>query len=112
MYGFTTDPIPIALKIISATSYLQTPYNLYCHNLCEKLQPPPGFNHLLILDLNFCIKKYHLKPNVKYTLEKLNRSVRLQAWIKDGASDEVYQSKTTWIHYLGTYGPRSSTVIS
>jgi hypothetical protein len=23
-----------------------------------------------------------------------------------------YQSKTTWIHYLGTYGPHSGTVIS
>ncbi len=37
------------------------------------------------------MEEYHPKSNVKHTLEKLNRSVRLQAWIKEnGASDEDY----------------------
>jgi hypothetical protein len=99
MYGFVSNPekpiwenIPNALRTLNATTYLQTPYNLHCHNLCESLQPPPGSNQLLGLGLNFCIKESHPKPNVKHTLEKLERSVRLQAWINENGTpaDEEY----------------------
>jgi hypothetical protein len=54
IYGFaadTTKPIweniSKALRTINATTYLQTPINLCCHNLCEKLGLPPGFYQLL-----------------------------------------------------------------
>jgi hypothetical protein len=90
MYGFVADAkkpiwknIPNALKTINATTYLQTPTNLLCHNLCKKLQPPTGFDQLLGLGLNYCIEEYHPKPNIKNTIEKLTRSIRLQAWIKE-----------------------------
>jgi hypothetical protein len=72
MYGFIADPtkpiwenIPVALQKNPTSTFLQTPYKLTCHNLCEKLQPPPGFNQLLGLGLNFCIEQYHPKPNIK-----------------------------------------------
>jgi hypothetical protein len=42
-YGFVANPakaiwenIPHALKSINTSSFLQLPYNLHCHNLCEK----------------------------------------------------------------------------
>jgi hypothetical protein len=90
MYGFVVDSekpvwknIPNALKAINVTTYLQTPTNLLCHNLCKKLQPPTGFDQLLGLGLNYCIKECHPKPNIKHTIEKLTRSIRLQVWINE-----------------------------
>jgi hypothetical protein len=81
------ENIPNAVQTINATTFLQTPSNLHhCHNLCKKLQPPTGDKQLLGLGLNFCIGKRHPKPNVKNTLEKLKRSIRLQAWIKENGA--------------------------
>jgi hypothetical protein len=88
-YGFVANPtkkiwenIPSALKTIQATTYLNSPFNLHCHNLCTKLLTPIGFNQLLSLGLNFCIERSKPTPNIKYTLNKLNRNVRLKAWLE------------------------------
>ena len=93
-YGFVADPnkpiwknIPSALKSMTTNEYLQSPYNLHCHNLCENLKPPLGFNILLGLSLNFCIEQNHPKPNVQYTLEKLKRSIRLKEWLEENGSN-------------------------
>jgi len=53
-----------AIKMTSAISQrirfnlirhrVQSPTNQHCHNLCKEAQPPPGFNYLLGLGLNFC----------------------------------------------------------
>jgi hypothetical protein len=75
-YGFIADPkkqiwanIPAALKSIHAMTYLNSPLNLHCHNLCTKLQPPKGFNHLLGLGLNFCIEQRKPTPTIKNTIK-------------------------------------------
>jgi hypothetical protein len=34
---------PSALKTIQATTYLNSPYNLHCNNLCNKLIPPTAW---------------------------------------------------------------------
>ncbi len=71
---------------MTTNEYLQSPYNLHCHNLCENLKPPLGFNILLGLGLNFCIEQNQPKPNVQYTLEKLKRSIRLKEWLEENGS--------------------------
>jgi len=89
-YGFTADPkkpiwknIPSALKSILATTYLNSPSNLHCHNLCERLPPPAGFNILLGLGLNYCIEQRKPTPNIQKTMDKINNSVRLKAWLTE-----------------------------
>jgi len=89
-YGFIANPskpiwenIPSALKAIQATTYLNSPYNLHCHNLCKTLPLPTGYNQLLDLSLNYCIERKKPTPNIQNTLDKLNRSDRLKAWLKD-----------------------------
>ncbi len=94
-YGFIADPnkpvwknIPSALKFMNTNMYLQSLYNLHCHNLCENLQPPLGFNILLGLSLDFCIEQKQPRPNVQHTLEKLKRSVQLKEWLKENGNDK------------------------
>ena len=84
LYGFTANPdipiwdnIPIALKNTPAHLIHQSPTNQHCHNLCKEAQPPPGFNYLLSLGLNFCIKMLHPKPNIQNTVDRITKSLRL-----------------------------------
>jgi hypothetical protein len=44
------------------------------------LTPPPGYNCLLGLGLNFCIEQAHPKPNIEHTLKRLKQAIRLQQW--------------------------------
>ena len=95
-YGFTANPekplwenIPIALRSIPADLFLKSPLNLKCHNLCESIEPPPGYNHLLGLGLNYCIEQIHPKPNLNYTLERLKKSIRLKHWVKEMVLKEM-----------------------
>ncbi len=70
-----------------------------CHNLCEKLQPTPGFNQLLGLGLNFCIEQHRPKPNVKNTMEKLKKSIRLRVWTEEnGIANDEYIKNSTYLH--------------
>jgi len=93
-YGFTANPdlpiwenVPSALRSLPTNLILWSPTNQHCHNLCNNLQPPPGFNYLLGLGLNFCIEKINPKPNVNHTLERLRRSIRLKHWIKENGAN-------------------------
>ena len=95
MYGFVADPnkpiwenLKSALKNLPTQLFLQAPYSLTCHNLCKKLQPPPGFNQLLGLGHNFCIEQYHPKPTIKEKMAKSKRSIRLKSWIKQNGIEE------------------------
>jgi hypothetical protein len=108
-YGFVANPnkpiwknIPSALKSMNTNAYLQLPYNLHCHNLCENLQPPLGFNTLLGLGLNFCIEQNQPKPNVQNTLEKLKRSVQLKEWLKENSNNNNDDEYLPYL-YLPTY---------
>jgi hypothetical protein len=63
-YGFVANSskpiwenIPHALKSIQASTYLNSPSNLHCYNLCTTLTPPTGYNQLLGLGLNYCIEQ-------------------------------------------------------
>jgi hypothetical protein len=106
MYGFVADPnkpiwenLKSALKNLPVQFFLQAPYNLTCHNLCEKLEPPPGFNQLLGLGQNFCIEQHHPKPTVEDTMTKLKRSIRLKSWIKqNGIGEDDYIKNFTYLH--------------
>ena len=89
-YGFTSDPekplwknIPSALQSLSTQLFIRSPTNLQCHNLCEALIPPAGYNLLLGLGLNFCIEQYTPSPNINNTMERLERSIRLKHWLKE-----------------------------
>jgi len=112
MYGFVADPnkpiwenLKSSLKNLPTQLFLQAPYSLTCHNLCKKLQPPPGFNQLLGLSQNFCIEQYHPKPTVKETTAKLKRSIRLKSWIKqNGIEEDDYIKNFTYLHD-GTHLP-------
>jgi hypothetical protein len=81
---------------------LQSPTNQRCHNLCQNIQPPPGFNYLLGLGLNFCIETLNPKPNINRTIERLQKSIRLKHWMRENntiTNDDYIPSlyvPTTW----------------
>jgi hypothetical protein len=77
--------------------------SLQCHNLCIKEKPPPRYNQLLGLSLNYCIETLHPKPNFKQTTDKLEKSIHLKHWVNEyGANnnnDDYIPSlyiTTTW----------------
>lgn len=65
-----------------------------CHNLCDTLKPPPGFNSLLGLGLKFCIETRKLTKNPSYTIQKLRHSIRLKAWINKRANTDEQRDET------------------
>ncbi len=108
-FGFVSDPskklwehIPSALKALPTRFVLQSPANQYCHNLCTETAPPPGYNYLLGLGLNYCIESLHPKPNINVTVKKMEKSIRLKHWLsKNGIeNNEDYIPSlyvpTTW----------------
>jgi len=108
-FGFVSDPskklwenIPSALKALPSKFVLQSPVNQHCHNLCTETAPPPGYNYLLGLGLNYCIETLHPKPNINLTVKKLEKSIRLKHWLsKNGIeNNEDYIPSlyvpTTW----------------
>lgn len=64
-FGFTVDPTlhpsenveNIIMKSTTRELYPEGLANLSCHNLCSYLTPPSGFENLLGLGFNFCIKE-------------------------------------------------------
>jgi hypothetical protein len=108
-FGFVSDPskklwenIPSALKALPTRFVLQSPANQYCHNLCTETAPPPGYNYLLGLGLNYCIESLHPNPNINLTVKKIEKSIRLKHWLsKNGIenNDDYIPSlyvPTTW----------------
>jgi hypothetical protein len=94
-YSFASDPnkplwenIPNALKTLLTQFFLQTPTNLWCHNLCKNITLPPGYNQLLGLGLNYYIKTIHPNPNIKITIVRMEKLIWLKHWIdKHGANN-------------------------
>jgi len=94
-YDFASDlhkplweSIPSTLKTLPTNLFLQTPISLQCHNLCEKETPPPGYNQLLCLGLNYCDETLHSNPNLKQMIDKLKKSIHLKHWVdKYGANN-------------------------
>ncbi len=95
-YGVVSDPTKpqwhntsCALRSLPTHVFLQSPTNLQCHNLCQTLTPPPGYNYLLGLGLNFCIEQARPKPNIERTFERLKQTIRLKQWLtKNGINQD------------------------
>jgi len=52
------------------------------HNLCESLVPPPGTAELLGLGLKYCIERPSAAADVKETVSRITRDVRLHEWLR------------------------------
>jgi len=54
----------------------------------RKRNPPPGYNQLLCLGLNYCDETLHSNPNLKQMIDKLKKSIHLKHWVdKYGANN-------------------------
>ena len=93
-YGFLADPSqPLWLNIqqrireMPASTLLDRPSNLACHNLLTSLPKPPGTEALLGLGLNFCINSRSIHTT-KLTFSRLREDLQRLYAIRDIADDE------------------------
>jgi hypothetical protein len=77
------------------------PSNATLHNLSGK-KLPCGSDQLLGLSLKFCIQETIPKLQVKKTIERLRRAIRLQSWL-DTHSDEKTEDKNDNNYTPGMY---------
>jgi len=74
-------------------------------NLCNNIQPPPGFNYLLDLGLNFCIEQHKPTPNIENTLKRLERSIRLKAWTTENEINDEGNNYIKNLYLPSTWHP-------
>ena len=75
-----------AIAEMNSDDYFRRPSKMAYHNLCEKLSPPPGTSQLLGLGLKFCIERPVPRPDIRTSIFRLRRQVRLREWLKKNAS--------------------------
>jgi len=59
------------------------------HNLCIDTKPPDGLSKLLGLGLKFCIRSIRPDQDVKETMTRMQRDVRLRYYFGTSGADEV-----------------------
>jgi len=59
------------------------PKNLTFHNLCTKNKLPTGTKELLGLNLNFCLATKNIKDNIRRTILKMARSIRISSFLQE-----------------------------
>jgi hypothetical protein len=115
VYGFVADQektnkhnLAIQLSRQSAFLLFSRPRNLSCHNLCTRLHPPPHFQSLLGLGLNFCPKPaYTTGPqDFAKVADRFRRDIYTQMMFA-GAPD-IYDPKQLFIR--SDWEPDSASV--
>ena len=96
-HGFVSDPsktlwenIPLALQVMLPSVYFNRNKNMTCHNLCTFLKPPAGFASLLGLGLKFCIQQKKPPKSLAPCVQKLARSLQIQALYGANATSGDY----------------------
>jgi hypothetical protein len=59
------------------------PKNLTFHNLCTKNKLPTGAKEILGLNLNFCLATKSVKDNIRRTILKMARSIRISFFLQE-----------------------------
>jgi hypothetical protein len=101
-YGFQANPaLPLpnnfqtALSTLTPTDFKQ-PKNLTFHNLCKENSLPIGSKTLLGLNLKFCLSANTLPNDIKQTVLRMARSIRIRYFLLDNntATSSNYENKS------------------